>query len=162
MGLLTVMLPSLLTSLVIGQALPPSDCTVDGPDMLTCSLSSINSRLERTDFSVIPNTTVSLSVVCTQPDVGSLPPAAFSSLTKLSQLSLKGCVLDFLPARVFQGLSSLVSLQVSTNSPAPLRLEQDSLIHLPSLTKLDLSSSSVRSLPSRQLCSDILKHTKRE
>ena len=76
MGLLTVMLTSLLASLAIGQALPPSDCTVDGPDMLSCSLSSINSRLERTDFSVIPNTTVSLSVVCTQPDVGSLPPAA--------------------------------------------------------------------------------------
>ena len=151
-GHLTVMVASLLASLAIGQALPPSDCTVDGPNKLTCSLSSINSRLERTDFSVIPNTTVSLSVVCTQPDVGSLPPAAFSSLKKLSQLSLKGCVLDFLPAGVFQGLSSLVSLQVSTNSPAPLRLEQDSLIHLPLLTKLDLSSSSIRSLPSRELC----------
>ena len=116
MGFLTVMLASLLASLAIGQALPPSDCTMDEPNKLTCSLSSINSRLERTDFSVIPNTTVSLSVVCTQPDVGSLPPAAFSSLSKLSQLSLKGCVLDFLPAGVFQGLSSLESLQVSKHS----------------------------------------------
>lgn len=75
MGLLTVMLTSLLASLAIRQALPLSDCTVDGPDMLTRSLSSVGSGLERTDFSV-PGTAVSLSVVCTQPDVGSLPPAA--------------------------------------------------------------------------------------
>ena len=76
MGLLTVMLTSLLASLAIRQALPLSDCTVDGPDMLTSSLSSVGSGLERTDFSVVPGTAVSLSVVCTQPDVGSLPPAA--------------------------------------------------------------------------------------
>ena len=53
MGLLTVMLTSLLASLAIRQALPLSDCTVDGPDMLTRSLSSVGSGLERTDFSVV-------------------------------------------------------------------------------------------------------------
>ena len=150
---LTVMAASLLvSSMALGQALPPSDCTLDKPDKLTCRLSSINSRLERTDFSVIPNTTLSLNVVCTQDDVGSLPPAAFSSLTKLNHLSLEGCVLDFLPAGVFQGLRSLESLRVSTNSPVPLRLEQDSLLHVPLLANLDLSSSSVRSFPTREFC----------
>ena len=44
---LTVMAASLLvSSMALGQALPPSDCTLDKPDKLTCRLSSINSQLE--------------------------------------------------------------------------------------------------------------------
>ena len=146
-----VILASLLAC-VTPQALPPSDCTVSSPLHLACHLSSINSRLERTDFSVIPNTTLSLTVFCSQTNTGSLPPAAFSSLTSLRHLSLEGCVLDVLPADVFQGLGALVSLRVSTNSPAPLRLESGSLSHLPNLQSLDLSSTAIRQLPDRELC----------
>ena len=56
------------------------------------------------------------------------------------------------------------NIELQTDFHIELQTENvcNNLIHLPSLTKLDLSSSSVRSLPSRQLCSDILKHTKRE
>ena len=142
----------LLAAAARAQALPPSDCTVTAEHHLTCHLSSVNSRLERTDFSVIPATTLGLSVLCSQQDTGSLPPAAFSSLTSLRHLSLQGCVLDSLPASVFQGLSSLLSLQVSSLSPSPLRLAPGSLAHLPSLRSLDLSQSSVRSLPEAELC----------
>ena len=108
-----------LASLATHQALPPSNCTLDAPNPLSCRLSSINSRLERTDFSVIPNTTTSLRVLCSQTDVGSLPPSAFSSLTSLRHLSLQGCALDLLPAGVFRGLHLLEHLQVSTGSIAP-------------------------------------------
>merc|ERR1719509_142418 len=103
-------------ALASAQALPPSDCSLDAPHHLTCRLSSINSRLERTDFSVIPNTTTSLRVFCSQPDVGSLPPTAFASLTSLRHLALHGCALDLRPAT------------------------------------LDLSASTVRSLPAGELC----------
>ena len=102
---------------------------------------------------MIPNATVSLNAVCTQPDVGSLPLAGFSTPDKWNHLPREGCVLDFLPAGVFQGLRPLESLRVSTNSPVPPRLEQDSLFHVPLLTNLDLSSFSARSFPTRELCS---------
>ena len=51
---------------LIHARVAPSDCQYSGDNYLTCQLSSINSRLERTDFSVIPSQTRGLKIVCNQ------------------------------------------------------------------------------------------------
>ena len=120
---------------------------------LTCKLSSINSRLERTNFSVIPaDTTRGLKILCTDSHLGHLEPAGFSSLQLLEELVIDGCALESIPANAFEGLVSLKKLTVSTRNLSVLRLQSDSFSHLSGLEQLDLSDNSVRGLPSGLLC----------
>ena len=121
---------------------------------LTCRLTSINSRLERTNFSVIPSeATRGLRILCTEPHLGSLEPAGFSSLNLLEDLVIEGCALESLPSAAFQGLVSLKSLTVSTRNLSVLKLQSDSFSHLSSLERLDLSENSIREFPAGEICS---------
>jgi len=120
---------------------------------LTCRLSSINSRLERTNFSVIPSdSTRGLRILCTEAHVGSLEPSGFSSLNLLEELVIDGCSLESLPADAFQGLVSLKKLTVSTRNQSVLRLQPGSFSHLSSLQMLDLSENNIREVPAGELC----------
>ena len=145
----------------------PEDCSWapldDSSVFLTCSLSSINSRLERTNFSVIPSeATRGLKIVCTEPHLGSLEPAGFSSLHLLEELVIEGCALDTLPSDAFRGLVSLRRLAVSTRNLSVLRLQPDTFSHLPGLERLELVDNSIREFPApgAQICSQLrgLKH----
>ena len=145
----------------------PEDCSWAPLDessvFLTCSLSSINSRLERTNFSVIPSeATRGLKIVCTEPHLGSLEPAGFSSLHLLEELVIEGCALDTLPSDAFRGLVSLRRLAVSTRNLSVLRLQPDTFSHLPGLERLELVDNSIREFPApgAQICSQLrgLKH----
>ena len=120
---------------------------------LTCKLSSINSRLERTNFSVIPaDTTRGLKILCTDSHIGHLEPAGFSSLQFLEELVIDGCALESIPSNAFEGLVSLKKLTVSTRNLSVLRLQSDSFSHLAGLERLDLSDNRVRGFPAGVLC----------
>lgn len=128
---------------------PPSDCKEESENNLVCHLSSINSRLERTDFSVIPNTTVGLTVVCSQQVAGQLQDSAFSALPRLQQLTIRGCVLRELPARVFNGLRNLRDLSLQTHTTT---VQPGAFSGLSNLRSLDLSQNSLGGLPAGELC----------
>ena len=135
----------------------PEDCAWeprgDTSVFLTCRLSSINSRLERTNFSVIPSdSTVGLKIVCTEDYVGSLESAGFSSLDQLQELVIENCALQHIAADAFLGLTSLRSLSVSSVNQSSLSLSSGALNHLTSLQSLDLSHSGIRSIPRREIC----------
>jgi len=120
---------------------------------LTCHLSSINSRLERTNFSVIPPTnTRGLRIICRDPSLGRLEPEGFSSLAELERLEIRDCALDSLPPRAFHGLPNLKQLSVVSASMATLRVEPGALSNLTSLEHLDLSQNRVREFPASELC----------
>ncbi len=88
-------------------AATPSDCTYEAPGRLTCRLSSINSRLERTDFGVVPNTTTSLRVLCSDSrSLGRLEPGGFASLASLRELVIQDCALHTIPADAFKGIAT--------------------------------------------------------
>ena len=91
----------------------PSDCSYEAVGQLTCRLSSINSRLERTDFSVVPNATTSrLRVLCADSrSLGRLEPAGFATLGGLQELSIEGCALASIPADAFKGNKLVLRVQ---------------------------------------------------
>ena len=148
-------------SQLISATIPPSDCSYKAPRHLQCKLTSINSRLEKTDFSVVPNNTLSLSVYCSQSTVGQLEPYGFSKLAQLQSLVLENCVLNSLPANAFRGLHSLKTLSVRKSRSAAQGLTSDNqldiqhgaLLDLDNLETLDLSENLLKSLPSKSLCS---------
>ena len=145
------LLAALLVLLVQAAAqTTPADCKQDRPGFLTCHLTSINSRLERTDFSVIPAGTVGLAVECSQSSLGSLQPAAFRSLPRLQELAITGCALASLPSHTFSGLDRLQRLVVRTGTR--LSLQPGALAGLPALLSLDLSNNVLESLPAGELC----------
>ena len=119
---------------------------------LTCHLSAINSRMERTDFSVIPSAgTRSLTVQCSESEAeSSLEAGGFDSLVELVNLSIVGCRIDKIPADAFAGLRNLRALTV--RSPR-LTVEEGAFNGLDRLDALDLSDSRIRVLPANELCS---------
>ena len=137
----------------------PEDCSwtplgdSENSVYLTCKLTSINSRLERTNFSVIPSeSTRGLRIYCTESHLGSLEAAGFSSLNLLEELVIDGCALDSLPSDAFRGLVSLKRLTVNTRNLSVLKLQQDSFSHLHKLERLDLSQNSIREFPAGEIC----------
>ena len=130
----------------------PSDCQFETDKYLSCHLSSINSRLERTDFSVIPNQTVGLKVICSQQAEGRLTKGAFSSLSRLEELIIEDCVIRDLPHGVFHGLESLKKLELRTKSDVPLIIQAGAFDHLTKLETLDLSQNRLRHIPTGDLC----------
>ena len=146
----------------------PEDCSwtpMPGREVdsvfLTCRLSSINSRLERTNFSVIPSdSTRGLRIQCEDQSLGHLEPHGFSSLVNLEQLEIVGCALESVPAGAFHGLASLKRLTIVAGPGlGVMRVEQGALANLSGLHHLDLSQNSIREFPSSELCSlDNLMH----
>ena len=130
----------------------PSDCMFETDNYLSCHLSSINSQLERTDFSVIPNQTVGLKVICNQPTEGMLQMGAFSSLTMLEELIIEDCAIKDLPPDVFYGLENLKRLDVRTKSDVSLIIQAGAFDHLAKLEALDLSQNRIRNIPTGDLC----------
>ena len=173
---LLLQLSLLLLLLLNGDAYDtPEDCTwssspsPSAPDgggdgvFLTCRLSSINSRLERTNFSVIPAVgTRGLRVLCnSNADTATshIEPGGFASLHQLEELVIEGCALDRLPQGAFTGLSRLQRLIVHGSAiggggaSSQLVVEPGVLAELPSsLHYLDLSQNGLARLPAGELC----------
>ena len=149
-GITIALLLTFLSSVLCGST--PSDCTFETENYLTCHLSSINSRLERTDFSVIPNQTVGLKVICNQAAQGMLQMGAFSSLNLLEELIIEGCVLKDLPSGAFYGLENLKKLEIRTQNDVSLIIMDGAFNHLPKLEALDLSQNKIRNIPNGELC----------
>ena len=127
-------------SQLISATIPPSDCSYKAPRHLQCKLTSINSRLEKTDFSVVPNNTLSLSVYCSQSTVGQLEPYGFSKLAQLQRLVLENCVLTSLPSNAFRGLHSLKTLSVRKSRSAAQGLTSDNQLDIQHGALLDLDN----------------------
>ena len=149
-SIVTLLLVSLEISL--GTGVPPSDCSYDSKEHLTCHLSSINSMLEKTDFSVVPNNTLSLQVICREAATGALEPAGFSTLHSLQHLVLEGCNLHTIPVNAFLGLRNLKSLAIRTDSIEGLNIESGSFNGLENLEVLDLSRNGLTGIKSDLLC----------
>merc|ERR1711962_679074 len=141
----------------------PEDCSwskMSGEDggedgvFLTCQLSSINSRLERTNFSVIPSErTRGLRILCSDESLGRLEPEGFSSLFLLEELEILGCSLESLPARGFWGLPHLKKLSiVSGVAVGVLKVEEGAFTSLSHLQELNLSHNNIRQFPAKELC----------
>jgi len=152
---------TVIALLGLASSLPydtPEDCSwspySDNGGFLTCRLSSINSRYERTNFSVIPSeNTLGLKVVCSDSTtVGRLEPEGFSSLGLLEELVIEDCAIESLPARAFSGLNNLKRLEVKRANSPVLIIHPGALSELPSLEVLDLSQNNVRQLPEGELC----------
>ena len=135
-----------------------SDGRTGGLVHLSCQLGSINSKLERTNFSVIPSqATAALTVTCGggSSSRGTLEPSGFASLVNLEELVIEGCGLESVQRDAFRGLTGLRKLTVRTSGQVPqggLRLEAGALDHLVNLTHLDLSGNWLSELPVAELC----------
>ena len=130
----------------------PQDCHYEDNNHLSCHLTSINSRHERTDFSVISNQTVGLTVICSQSAMGELAMGAFSSLKMLQELSIDNCLLKDLPYGLFYGLENLKRLNIKTQNKVPLTVQPGAFNHLEALEALDLGQNMIRSLPAGEIC----------
>ena len=118
----------------------PDDCDWDfieeergfaGGVSLTCHLSAINSHLEKTNFSVIPNDgTRKLTVKCKETSLSHLEARGFANLQHLEELVIDSCRLEHIPALAFDGLTRLKSLKVHTRFANEFSMASESLAGL--------------------------------
>ena len=140
----------------------PDDCDWDfieeergfaGGVSLTCHLSAINSHLEKTNFSVIPNDgTRKLTVKCKETSLSNLEIRGFANLQHLEELVIDSCRIEHIPALAFDGLTRLKSLKIHTRFANEFSMASESLAGLTSLQNLDLSGNGIRSMPPDELC----------
>jgi Leucine-rich repeat (LRR) protein len=140
----------------------PDDCDWDfiddesgfaGGVSLTCHLSAINSHLEKTNFSVIPNEgTRKLTVKCKETSLSQLEARGFASLNYLEELVIDSCKLEHVPALAFDGLNRLKSLKIQSKFTNEFSMASEGLAGLTSLQNLDLSGNGLRSMPPDELC----------
>ncbi|XP_046420530.1 toll-like receptor 6 [Neodiprion pinetum] len=126
---------------------------------LTCSLRSINSEFDTTNFSLIPSEhTAVLKIECDTSiqTKSSLSEDSFAHLHKLRELHLDGCKLANWPAGALNGLRNLRNLAIRTrNNDYPafsLELFPDAFAVTPHIEKLDLASNNIWSFPDRLFC----------
>lgn len=134
----------------------------DGEDVaLKCSLRTINSELENTNFSVIqPQHTVRLRLECS--DVlffqSSLSAGSFRPLQELRDLAIEFCKIGNLSAGAFKGLRQLRNLTLRTHNTdwtaMTLDVDRDAFGgDLALLERLDLGENNMWSLPVGVFCS---------
>ncbi|XP_059477739.1 toll-like receptor 6 [Neocloeon triangulifer] len=123
---------------------------------LNCSLRTINSEFDHTNFSIIPaEHTTSLVVNCdSEVELKStLPEDAFAHLIRLKELTLEQCKLPKWPSGSLQGLVDLRNLTIHTgNRKWPLEINAGSFKTIRLLEKLDLSQNNLWSLPEGLFC----------
>ncbi|CAD7081483.1 unnamed protein product [Hermetia illucens] len=142
----------------------PDDCHYrplgDGSDVaLTCTLRTVNSEFDTTNFSVIPaEHTASLTVICNDEIMAksSLEARSFVHLMKLKELSLEYCKIAKFSQDVLFGLNDLRNFTLRThniNWPAlNLDIEANAFAATKNLEKLDLSQNNIWSLPENLFC----------
>uniref|UniRef100_T1GBB4 LRRCT domain-containing protein n=1 Tax=Megaselia scalaris TaxID=36166 RepID=T1GBB4_MEGSC len=150
-----------LSKTVLYQA--PDECKWSGFSendiVLVCSLRTINSELERTNFSVIQaQNTVRLRLECNEGLYyrSSLGDGSFSTLSELRELTIDYCKLNNISDGAFRGLSDLRNLTIRTHnsdwSTMRLELSSESFIEFRQLDYLDLSLNNIWTIPEGLLC----------
>ncbi|XP_015595109.1 toll-like receptor 6 [Cephus cinctus] len=127
---------------------------------LSCSLRSINSEFDTTNFSLIPaERTAILGLEC-DPDVpakSSLAGGSFAHLHNLRELRLDDCKLSSWPSDALEGLRNLRNLTIRTRNvdyPAfSLELSPKAFAAAGQLERLDLASNNIWSFPEGIFCS---------
>lgn len=146
----------------------PDDCAWklrdnDDEVLLACTLRTINSEMDTTNFSAIPSEhTVSLLVSC-DPSVtarSSVENQSFAHLVRLRELELDSCKLAVWPAATLAGLGDLRNLTVRTGASdwpdaagtATMEIAAGSFAHAVRLERLDLSTNNLPALPENAFC----------
>lgn len=144
----------------------PEDCVWKVRDngdevMLACTLRTINSEMDQTNFSAIPSeNTVSLLISC-DPSVtarSSMENQSFAHLVRLRELELDSCKLALWPSATLDGLGDLRNLTVRTGvSDRPeagmtVEVQAGSFAHATRLERLDLSTNNLLALPENTFC----------
>lgn len=126
---------------------------------LACTLRTVNSEYDTTNFSVIPaDHTVALAIRCNDTILAksSLEPGSFAHLVRLGELTMEFCKLARLQPEALAGLAELRNLTLRThnvNWPAlSLEIEPDVFVHTGKLERLDLSMNNIWSLPESLFC----------
>lgn len=125
---------------------------------LICNLRTINSELDKTNFSAIPSEhTTSLRIVCEKiKRRSSLDDRSFFHLTKLRELELEYCKLAHWPSDTLTGLRDLRNLTIKTHNTdwAAMSLDfaAESFYPVRQLERLDLSSNNIWSFPENIFC----------
>jgi Leucine-rich repeat (LRR) protein len=127
---------------------------------LVCHLRTINSELEKTNFSIIQSQyTVRLRIICADMFYfhSSLTPGSLHTLTDLKELSVEYCKIANLTTGTFRGLRQLRNLTMRTHNTdwSPVSLEIYSGVfteELGLLERLDLSVNNIWTLPEAAFC----------
>lgn len=140
----------------------PDECSwtyENGEEILVCQLRTINSELEKTNFSVIqPYNTIRLRILCNDAVFfqSSLSAGSFRALSELRQLSIEFCKLGNLTVDSFKGLNSLRNLTIRTHnadwSTMNLYISPYVFNDLQHLDYLDLSRNNIWSIPDGLFC----------
>ena len=116
-----VILGASLSKTVLYQA--PDECKWSGSSendiVLVCGLRTINSELEKTNFSVIQaQNTVRLRLECNKELFyrSSLGDSSFATLSELRELTVDYCKLGNISENAFRGLSDLRNLTIRTHN----------------------------------------------
>ncbi|XP_073995187.1 toll-like receptor 6 [Rhodnius prolixus] len=126
---------------------------------LACTLRTINSELDTTNFSVIPTDhTASLMIRCdpTLMSRSTLEEKSFAHLIRLRELGLEYCKLTKLVSGALYGLVDLRNLTIRTHnidwSALSLELDTDCFQHVKQLERLDLALNNIWSFPENIFC----------
>lgn len=127
---------------------------------LVCRVRTINSEIEKTNFSVIqPQYTVKLKIVCGETFFfkSSVNPGSFQTLIDLRDLSIEFCKIGNVTAGAFRGLRQLRNLTFVTHNDdwAGMNLNVYPNVFaddLHVLERLDFSCNNIRTLPDGVFC----------
>lgn len=144
----------------------PEDCAWKIRDtgdevLLACTLRTINSEMDTTNFSAIPSEhTVSLLISC-DPLVtarSSMENQSFAHLVRLRELELDACKLAMWPSATLTGLNDLRNLTIRTGvsdwpeTDMTMEISGGSFAHASRLERLDLSTNNLLALPENTFC----------
>lgn len=123
-SLLVAIVPAMLNAAAARAYRAPDECrwsghTDDNDLTLVCRLRTINSELEKTNFSVIqPQSTTRLRVECNDSLFfqSSIRPNSFGRLVDLRSLSINYCKIGNLSSGSFMGLTKLQNLTIQTHN----------------------------------------------